>query len=62
MVRLSRVQQAMDTAIAALPPDDAITVPAHLVQQLRTAIDGIAQPWDEALWQLAWTQTTEQPS
>jgi hypothetical protein len=62
MVRLSRVQHAMDTAIAGLPPDDAIAVPAHLVQQLRAAIDGTAQPWDEALWQLAWAQTKEQPS
>jgi DNA topoisomerase VI subunit B len=62
MVRLSRVQHAIDTAIAGLSPDDAIAVPAHLRQQLRATIDGTAQPWDEALWQLAWTQTKAQPS
>jgi hypothetical protein len=59
MVRLSRVQHAMDTAIATLPTDAAIPVPANLVQQLRTAIEGTAQPWDEALWHLVHPQTQE---
>jgi hypothetical protein len=57
MVRLSHVQRAMETAVAMLPPDEAIPVPADLVQQLRTAIEGTAQPWDDALWHLVHTQT-----
>jgi hypothetical protein len=59
MVRLSRVQRAMETAMAALPPDEAIPVPTDLVQQLRTTIEGTAQPWDEALWHLVHTQQQE---
>ena len=59
MVRLSRVQHAMDTAFATLPPDAAIPVPADLVRQLRTAIEGTAQPWDEALWHLVHVQMQE---
>ena len=52
MVRLRQVQQAMDAAMAHLPPDEAIPVPPNLVQQLHTAVEGTAQPWDEALWHL----------
>jgi hypothetical protein len=59
MVRLSRVQRAMETAMATLPPDEAIPVPTDLVQQLRTVIEGTVQPWDDALWHLVHTQLQE---
>jgi hypothetical protein len=60
MVRLGRVQRAMEAAMAALPPDEAIPVPTDLVQQLRTAIEGTAQPWDDALWHLVHAQLQEE--
>jgi hypothetical protein len=60
MVRLSCVQRAMETAMAALPPDEAIPVPTNLMQQLRTAIEGTVQSWDEALWHLVHTQLQEE--
>jgi DNA topoisomerase VI subunit B len=56
MVRLSHIQRAMEAAMTTLPPDDAIPVPTDLAQQLRTAIEGTAQPWDDALWHLIRTQ------
>jgi hypothetical protein len=59
MVRLSRVQRAMETAMATLPLDEAIPVPTDLVWQLRTAIEGTVQPWDDALWHLVHTQMRE---
>ena len=52
MIRLSRVQQAIETAIASMPTDDEIAVPADLMGRIYNAIDGTAQSWDTALWQL----------
>jgi hypothetical protein len=57
MIRLSRVQQAIETAVAHMPTDEEIAVPADLMPRIYNAIDGTAQSWDKALWQLVRAQT-----
>ena len=57
MIRLSRVQQAIETAVAHMPTDDEIAVPADLMGRIYNAIDGTAQSWDTALWQLVRAHT-----